>query len=53
VAVLPPRRPSPQTLAAQDALYFAPAPTPPRRLARGKGPFDRLDPRAFTPTSEE
>jgi rare lipoprotein A len=53
VAVLPPRRPPPQTLAAQNALYFAAPLTPPRKLIRGRGPFDQLSARAFTRTSEE
>ena len=53
VAILPPRRPPPQTLAADTALYFTPPPAPPRKLVRGKGPFERLNSHAFTPTSDE
>jgi len=53
VAILPPRRPSALALAAENALYFAPTLTPPGKLVRGKGPFERLNARAFTPTSGE
>jgi rare lipoprotein A len=53
VAILPPRRPLPQALAADDALYFAPTGSPPRKLVRGKWPFDALNARVFTPAIEE
>ena len=49
VAILPPRRPPLQTLAAENALYFA----PPGKPGRGKGPFGKLNARLFTRTGEE
>ena len=52
VAVLPPRRPPPQTLAAENALYFA-SPIPPRKVGRGKGQFDQLNDRTATRTVQE
>jgi rare lipoprotein A len=51
IGILPPRRPPYTTLAADNALYFAP--TPPRNPWRGKGPFDALNARAFPPTADE
>ena len=52
VAVLPPRRP-PLHLAAENTLYFAAKLTPPSKLVRAKGPFDKLNARVFTPAGEE